>query len=125
MFLLTKEVTGYADMIVPILALMVAIVLSGFLWYIVRSGSIWLGLKARGYAEREEVYLNGAPAVITKLGLMTTTFLILNGGGAVIRWASVSNVSMDSQKIQRVSLRLSLLDHTESKSDSPSPSPKP
>lgn len=100
----------FADLIAPLVALVITATFSAFGWYLVRSFSVWLGLKLRGYHEREEVYLNGTSAVITKLGLLSTTFLVLNGKGGdtdnpVMRWASVSNTAMDAQKIERVSLK--------------------
>ena len=108
----------FANFLGPILILMIAVTTSAFLFYVCRGLVVWTSLKLRGYREREEVYLNGTRAVITKIGPMSTTFLILNGDGAIMRWASVSNVSMDSQKIERVSLKLKKLeeldDHDES-----------
>ena len=82
-------------------------------WRWARSIAVWFDMRVlKGYREREEVYLNGASAVITKIGFLTITFLILNGGSdgkVIMRWACVSNLRMDEQKIERISLRPSEL----------------
>ena len=111
MGMFTKLGLELGDFVAPFIALVIASVFAAFAWNLCRSIAVWASMKLKGYREREEVYLNGTRAVITKIGFMTTTFLILNGGGAVMRWASVSNTSLDSQRIERVSLRLSELEN--------------
>ena len=100
-----------ADLLAIKFALITTAVLMVFAYNYAKGIAVWLALKMQGYREREEVYLNGTKAVITKLGFMTTTFLILNGGGPVMRWASVSNTSLSSQRIERISLRIGELEH--------------
>ena len=111
MGLFTKLGLELADFIFPFIVLMAASVFASFSWNLSRSIAMWAGMKIKGYHEREEVYLDGDRAIITKLGFMTTTFLILNGGGAIIRWDCVSNTSLDGRRIERISLRLSELEH--------------
>ena len=103
-----------ASSLEPVITLLIAGVLAVVVWQFVRSIAVFVRLKAGGYHEREEVYLNGASAVITKIGLLTTTFLILNGGNGsnhnpIMRWMCVSNLSLDGQKIERISLKPSRL----------------
>ena len=107
------SMTG-ASSLEPIVTLLIAGVLAVVAWQFVRSMAVFVSLKIRGYHEREEVYLNGVSAVITKLGLLTTTFLILNGGQEsshtpIMRWMCVSNLSLDGQKLERISLKPSRL----------------
>ena len=93
--------------------LIAAAAMAGFYW--ARSLSVWFFMRVmRGYHEREEVYLNGVSAIITKMGFLSTTFLILNGSKGdepVIRWACVSNSELDKQRIERISLKPSKLGH--------------
>ena len=100
-----------ADMLAPLTLVLTAAIFVAFAWNFTQNFAVWLNLKARGYREREEVYLNGSRAVITKLGFMSTTFLIINGEGLVMRWASVSNNRLDWNKIERISLRLKILEN--------------
>ena len=114
----TKPGLDLGDFVAPFVVLVIASVFAAFAWNLCRSIAVWASMKLKGYREREEVYLNGTRAVITKIGFMTTTFLILNDGGAVVmRWASVSNTSLDSQRIERISLRLSELEHKKTPSE--------
>ena len=104
---LEKHGVTFADAIVPIIY---ALIVAGFVawgWDFARGLSVWFSMRVlRGYREREEVYLNSYPSIITKLGFMTTTFLILREDGLVMRWASVSNVELGKQRVERISLRL-------------------
>lgn len=99
-----------ATEIEPFILLLIGGTIAFAFWQICRSISTYLLLKFNGYREREEVYLNGARAVITKIGLLSTTFLIVNGGGTVMKWASVSNSQMTAQRIERISLKLKTLE---------------
>ena len=94
----------------PLVAVVIAVTFGAFMWHFCRGLAVWFFLKFRDYKEREEVYLNGHRAVITKIGFMSVTFLILNGNGAIMKWASISNTAMDSQRIERVSLKLRRLE---------------
>ena len=91
-----------------------ATVASGVYW--ARCVSVWFFMRVlKNYHEREEVYLNGTSAVITKIGFLSTTFLILNGigeSGPVMRWACISNTELDKQRIERISLKPSKLKHS-------------
>ena len=113
MYILNEASLAFGDLIAAKTALLFAVIFMVVVWRTSQSIAIWLSLKARGYREREEVYLNGTSAVITKLGFLTTTFLILNGKGGndepVMRWASVSNTALDSQRLERISLKPSKL----------------
>ena len=100
----------YADLLTPLFVAVTAAIFMVFAWKWTNGFAVWASLKLRGYHEREEVYLNGSRAIITKIGFMTTTFLILNGEGLVMRWAAVSNLTLDSQRIERISLRLKVLE---------------
>ena len=108
------SMTG-ASSLEPIITILIAGVLAVVVWQFVRSMAVFVRLKIGGYHEREEVYLNGVSAVITKIGLLTTTFLILNGGqqegsnNPIMRWMCMSNLSLDGQKIERISLKPSRL----------------
>lgn len=105
-----NEGIAIAELIQPFLLLVIAGAMAFSFWQVCRSISTFLLLRISGYDEREEVYLNGHRAVITKIGLLTTTFLMLNGSGTVMKWASVSNSQMTSQKIERISLKLKSLE---------------
>ena len=96
----------FADLLLPFFTIGLAAAIMATGWKFAQGVSVWAMMKIRGYAEREEVYLNGTRAIITKLGFMSTTFLILNGteNGIVTRWASVSNSVLDAQRIERISL---------------------
>ncbi|MYH59578.1 MAG: hypothetical protein F4145_16700 [Boseongicola sp. SB0675_bin_26] len=94
----------------PLVAVVIAVTFGAFLYQFSLGVATWARLKLSGYSEREEVYLNGTRAVITKIGFGSVTFLILNGDGAIMKWAAVSNRAMDSQRIERVSLKLKKLE---------------
>ena len=97
-------------LIAPYFVLLVMLFVTAATVWFVKNLVVWFGLKARGYREGEEVYLNGTPAEITKIGFLSTRFRVQNGEGIVIRTPSVSNSQMDGQRIERISLKLSKLD---------------
>ena len=98
-----------ANIIEPVITLGIAGIIAVLGWRFIQNMAIWASLKIKGYREREEVYLNGTSVVITKLGFLTTTFLVLNGEDTtntpVMRWACISNIKLDNQKIERISLK--------------------
>lgn len=93
----------------PYFVVFVAVLTAGLGYWFVRNLVGWASLKLKGYREGEELYLNDEPAMLAKLGFLSTRFLVQNGGGLIQKTISVSNTSLDRLNIVRISLRLDKL----------------
>lgn len=114
MFILKEGSLELAGLLSPAITLLIAGIIMIFAWKICNSIAVYLGLKLRGFREREPVVLNGRSVILTKMGWFSTTFLILEEDGTmdskIIRWATFSNLNLESQKIERISLNLNTFD---------------
>ena len=107
----------FGDFLAPYLIVLIAALFMSIGWWFVKNFVVWFSMKLKGYTEGEEVYLNDTPAIIMKLGFLSTSFMVQNGGGVVQRMPSISNTSMDGQKIERISLRITRLNENHEKSN--------
>ena len=105
----------FGDFLAPYLIVLIAALFMSIGWWFVKNFVVWFSMKLKGYTEGEEVYLNDTPAIIMKLGFLSTSFMVQNGGGVVQRMPSISNTSMDGQKIERISLRITRLNENHEK----------
>ena len=105
----------FGDFLAPYLVVLIAALFMSIGWWFVKNFVVWFSMKLKGYTEGEEVYLNDTPAIIMKLGFLSTSFMVQNGGGVVQRMPSISNTSMDNQKIERISLRITRLNENHGK----------
>ena len=112
--------TDLGTSLVPWFIVFVGVLTAGLGYWFVRNLVGWFGMKLKGYREGEELYLDDQPAMVAKIGFLSTRFLIQNGGGIIQRTVSVSNTRLDMINVKRISLRLdklSKLDKLINKSD--------
>ena len=103
--------TEIGHWLTPIFVIMVASIFGVVMWNLANSIAAYARMRAVGYTEREEIYINGNRAVITKIGLLSTSLLMLNGEGVLMKWAEIPNNRLSWQKIERISLKIGMLDH--------------
>ena len=101
------------DFLAPFFILMVAVIFAAVCFWWVRNFVVWFGMKTRGYREDEVLYLNNTPAMVTKVGFLSTRFLIFNDQGLIVRTASVSNLHLESQRIERIAFRVDTVEALE------------
>ena len=77
-------------------------------WGGVKVARSWMAgqlFRRRGFTLHKTIKLNGKTATITRIGVMDTDFLVLNGTGthhSQLEFITVPNLALDGQKISRL-----------------------
>ena len=98
---LIDRIPELTDLILPWLGIMLSVVL--FMWFKDYALQISKGMKFKldpNFQEGDEVFLDGEPAVIIKIGLSSTVFGIVNGRGYI--WRFVPNESIFDMKLEKI-----------------------
>ena len=88
-----------AHIVVPILAVLVMLVSGRFMVDLAINLTARFVFRAKGYRTHQTVLLNGEEAVITRIGVWSTHFLVHNGPWRH-EFLAVSNTQLDVQEVR-------------------------
>ena len=91
----------FIHFLVPFVILVITITTSKFVYELTSNLSARMIFRAKGYRIRQVVLIDGNEMVITRIGIFTTDFLLLNGE-ARLEFFAVSNTQLDAQKIHNL-----------------------
>ena len=102
----------FTDFILPILGIIISITLGIFLHNLAKTIAASFAFRSLGYRVGEEVIFNGQNAVIIQIGLLYSSFMILNGdqNNSYIRQRIVPSQRLEWQEIEKISLRIKNLE---------------
>ena len=100
------------DLILPFVGILISVTLGILLYNLTKSIAASFGFKALGYREGEEIILNDERAIVTRIGLLSSSFLILNGNDNVVKWATFPSSRLEWQNIKRISLNFKKLEES-------------
>ena len=90
------------DLIAPFFAIFFMFALGKLLLVIVDNFVALVLVFLKGYKVHMTVRINGEIATITRMGILSTHFQIINGNENRIEYISVSNVRLDNHDIRRL-----------------------
>ena len=90
------------DFIGPVAAIFVALAFGKLFLIITDNFVASLMMRLKGYQTHMTVRINGNIATITRIGILSTHFQIINGSDNRIEYMAVSNVRLDSHDVRRL-----------------------